>query len=157
MICVGLLKKIHEKMACIICHDSTSEPLYHNNYCSCKYEKHASCWIDYVHSKSILTCPICRKEISVKQPVPQKRNLPYTTQINLNQEEHGQSLTYHEFQEYLSENIITHNRSHIIQHRQSLIHNQQPQQQESKWKKITKMVLTLSIIVVIVVVITVLI
>jgi elongation factor P--beta-lysine ligase len=70
-------------------------------------------------------------------------------------EEQAQSLTYQEFQDYLSENIITHNRSNITQQRQRLIQNQQPQ--ESKWNKITKMVLTLSIIVVIVVVIAVLI
>lgn len=143
-------------MTCIICHDSTSEPLYDNTYCSCKYEKHASCWIDYVHSNSKLNCPICRKDLSIKQPISQPiRNLPYATRMEIIPEEHTQTLTYQEFQDYLSENIITHNRSNITQQRQRLIQNQQPQ--ESKWNKITKMVLTLSIIVVIVVVIAVLI
>ncbi len=142
-------------MTCIICHDSTSEPLYENKYCSCKYEKHASCWIDYVHSKTTLSCPICRKELSVKQPAPPKRNLPYATRMEPISEENIQSLSYQEFQDYLSENIIMHNRSHITQQRQSLIHNQS--QQENKCNKITKMILTLSIIVVIIVVVAVLI
>lgn len=140
-------------MTCIICHDSTSEPLYDNTYCSCKYEKHASCWIDYVHSNSKLNCPTCRKDLSIKQHISQPiRNLPYTTRMEPIHEEHTQTLTYQEFQDYLSENILTHNSRHI-QHR--LIQNQS--QPESKWKKITKIVLTLSIIVVIVIVIAVLI
>ena len=49
-------------MECIICQDDTSEYLQDNTFCDCKYKIHASCWIDYVHSKTTVTCLICRKE-----------------------------------------------------------------------------------------------
>ena len=49
-------------MECIICQDDTSESLQDNTFCDCKYKVHASCWIDYVHSKTTVTCLICRKE-----------------------------------------------------------------------------------------------
>jgi len=49
-------------MECIICQDITSETLQDNTLCDCKYKIHASCWIDYVHSKTTVTCLICRKE-----------------------------------------------------------------------------------------------
>ena len=51
-----------DKMECIICQDITSETLQDNTLCDCKYKIHASCWIDYVHSKTTVTCLICRKE-----------------------------------------------------------------------------------------------
>jgi len=51
-----------DKMECIICQDITSETLQDNTLCDCKYKIHASCWIDYVHSKITVTCLICRKE-----------------------------------------------------------------------------------------------
>lgn len=49
-------------MECIICQDDTSESLQDNTFCDCKYKVHPSCWIDYVHSKTTVTCLICRKE-----------------------------------------------------------------------------------------------
>ena len=49
-------------MECIICQDDTSESLQDNTLCDCKYKIHASCWIDYVHSKTTVTCLMCRKE-----------------------------------------------------------------------------------------------
>ena len=49
-------------MECIICQDANSEPLQDNTSCTCKYKVHASCWIDYVHSKTIVTCLMCRKD-----------------------------------------------------------------------------------------------
>ena len=49
-------------MECIICQDDTSEYLQDNTFCDCKYKIHASCWSDYVHSKTTVTCLICRKE-----------------------------------------------------------------------------------------------
>ena len=49
-------------MECIICQDDTSESLQDNTLCDCKYKIHASCWIDYVHSKTTVTCLLCRSE-----------------------------------------------------------------------------------------------
>ena len=49
-------------MECIICQDDKSEPLHDNIFCTCKYKIHTSCWIDYVHSKTTVTCLMCRKE-----------------------------------------------------------------------------------------------
>jgi len=49
-------------MECIICQDTTFEPLQDNTLCECKYKIHASCWIDYVHSKTTVTCLLCRSE-----------------------------------------------------------------------------------------------
>ena len=49
-------------MECIICQDTTSETLQDNTLCDCKYKIHASCWIDYVHSKTTVTCLLCRSE-----------------------------------------------------------------------------------------------
>lgn len=56
------LYRMDDKMECIICQDTTSETLQDNTLCECKYKIHASCWIDYVHSKTTVTCLICRKE-----------------------------------------------------------------------------------------------
>jgi len=49
-------------MECIICQDTTSETLQDNTLCDCKYKIHASCWIDYLHSKTTVTCLLCRSE-----------------------------------------------------------------------------------------------
>ena len=58
-------------MECIICQDTTSELLQDNTFCDCKYKIHASCWIDYVHSKTTVTCLICRKErVESKKDMP---------------------------------------------------------------------------------------
>ena len=49
-------------MECIICQDTTSETLQDNTLCDCKYKIHVSCWIDYIHSKTTVTCLLCRSE-----------------------------------------------------------------------------------------------
>ena len=49
-------------MECIICYDTGPEPLQDNIWCTCKYKIHNSCWIDYVHSKTKVTCLICHQE-----------------------------------------------------------------------------------------------
>lgn len=49
-------------MECIICQDIGAEPLQDNTSCTCKYKVHNSCWIDYVNSKTNVTCLLCRKE-----------------------------------------------------------------------------------------------
>lgn len=64
-------------MECIICQDDTSEPLQDNTLCDCKYKIHASCWIDYVHSKTTVTCLMCRKErVESKKEIPSAPPLP---------------------------------------------------------------------------------
>ena len=64
-------------MECIICQDDNSEYLQDNTSCDCKYKVHASCWIDYVHSKTNVTCLICRKErIEYKKEIPSAPPLP---------------------------------------------------------------------------------
>ena len=58
-------------MECIICQDDTSESLQDNTFCDCKYKIHASCWIDYVHSKTTVICLLCRKErMESKKEIP---------------------------------------------------------------------------------------
>ena len=65
------LYRMDDKMECIICQDITSETLQDNTLCDCKYKIHASCWIDYVHSKTTVTCLICRKErVESKKEMP---------------------------------------------------------------------------------------
>jgi len=51
---------------CIICHDIGDEPIFANIKCPCKYHYHNSCWVEYVHSKQILTCPYCSKNITIR-------------------------------------------------------------------------------------------
>ena len=93
-------------MECIICQDSGAEPLQDNTACSCKYKRHTSCWIDYVHSSTNLKCLMCRKDLSVKQtpktksslttPLRQATSIPYSPQLSP-VEETGQQITYQEF------------------------------------------------------------
>lgn len=64
-------------MECIICQDDTSESLQDNTFCDCKYKVHPSCWIDYVHSKTTVTCLICRKEhVESKKDIASAPPLP---------------------------------------------------------------------------------
>lgn len=52
-------------MECIICQlHEDEEPIQENTTCPCKYKRHASCWIDYVNSRPVLTCPMCRRTLS---------------------------------------------------------------------------------------------
>jgi len=97
---------IASKMECIICQDSGAEPLQDNTACSCKYKRHTTCWIDYVHSATNLKCLMCRKDLSVKAapksksppiaPVRPLPSIPYTPQ-HAPVEEIGQQITYQEF------------------------------------------------------------
>lgn len=45
-------------MECIICKGVGVEPLSDNTNCSCKYKRHNSCWIDYVHSTDKVKDPL---------------------------------------------------------------------------------------------------
>jgi hypothetical protein len=51
-------------MECLICLNAGPEPLQENTACSCRYKRHISCWIDYVHSQPTLKCPTCRKNLA---------------------------------------------------------------------------------------------
>jgi hypothetical protein len=90
-------------MDCIICQDSGSEPLKDNTSCPCKYKRHSSCWIDYVHSKTKVTCPICRIDLTVKSTPKtslisprQIQPVPYTPEQRTIPDERGQETTYQE-------------------------------------------------------------
>lgn len=105
-------------MECIICQDTGSEPLQDNTSCTCKYKRHISCWIDYVHSRQKVICPLCRKDLTVKatpktkstlhtplrQSAPQPVQPPYTPQLRTIPEESGRQITYQEFCEIVHQN-----------------------------------------------------
>jgi hypothetical protein len=57
-------------MECLFCLSSGTEPIQDNTTCPCRYKRHISCWIDYVHSKPTLQCPTCRKDLTIKRPIP---------------------------------------------------------------------------------------
>lgn len=88
-------------MECIICKDSGSESIQDNTHCKCKYKYHSSCWIDYIHSKNKITCPLCRIDISIKSlpkptlhtPLIQATAPPYAVQNTASE----QQITYQEF------------------------------------------------------------
>lgn len=90
-------------MECIICQDTRLEPVIYNTNCSCKYKRHNSCWIDYVHSRKKLICPLCRKELTAKKPRTSIRQsvqiapMPYAPQPDTIPEESGRQITYQEF------------------------------------------------------------
>ena len=78
-----------DNMECIICQDDNSEYLQDNTFCDCKYKVHASCWIDYVHSKTIVTCLMCRKErVETKKEISYAPSLP--TILEEQSQEQGQ-------------------------------------------------------------------
>ncbi len=54
-------------MECIICRESGNETLFDNYSCECKYKRHNSCWIDYVHSTDKVKCLLCRQEIKANK------------------------------------------------------------------------------------------
>ena len=165
MISIGIILIIvTSKMECIICQDSGTEPLQDNTACSCKYKRHTSCWIDYVHSTTNLKCLMCRKDLSVKAtpkskspptvPVRLPPSIPYSPQRTPD-EETGQQITYQEFIDTVAQsNSYQHTRNIEVQ---PSIRVQQPQQQVvqkpiSKFKKCLKIALCLVIIIVIVIV-----
>jgi len=52
-------------MECLICKDTGTEPLQDITNCTCKYQCHNSCWIDYVNSQHNLKCAMCRRVIKL--------------------------------------------------------------------------------------------
>jgi hypothetical protein len=100
-------------MECLICKDSGQEPLQENISCKCKYKRHNSCWIDYVHSRPKTTCPLCRTDLSMKTKYTPK--VPYTPQLGTIPEERSRE-----------ERLILVTQSY---QNESVIQVQQPQQQ----------------------------
>ncbi len=147
-------------MECIICQDTGSEPLHENTSCKCKYKRHISCWIDYVHSRDKVICPLCRVDLSSK-PVPKTKTsmssptittplrlshqTPYTPQLITIPEEQGRQITYQEF-------VDTVNQNTIIQVRPSVQPVAQPENPKDLplGKKIAKVIIGLGIITIIV-------
>lgn len=108
-------------MECIICQDTGSEPVQDNTTCSCKYKRHSSCWIDYVHSRDKVICPLCRKDLTIKETPKTKSTIhtplrqsipiastPYAPQLRTIPEETGQQITYQEFVNTVQQYNSTH-------------------------------------------------
>jgi hypothetical protein len=150
-------------MSCIICQDSGSEPLQDNTSCKCKYKRHISCWIDYVHSRDKVICPLCRVDLTTK-PIPKTKTsmnsiptittplrltqqTPYSSQLSSIPEEQGTQITYQEFAQTVQENTI-------IQVRPSIQPVSQPENPKDLplCKKIAKVIIGLSIVAIIVLV-----
>ena len=112
-------------MECLICKDSGEEPLQDNTACPCKYKRHNSCWIDYIHSRSKTSCPLCRTDLSVKAKYTPK--VPYTPQLRTIPEERSRE-----------ERLIQITQSY---QNESIIEVQQPQQQFQK--KVSKFLTSL--------------
>jgi len=140
-------------MDCIICQDTGSEPVQDNISCKCKYKLHSSCWIDYVHSRKKVICPLCRTDLSIKtnQPSTAKTpfiqsvpvQMPYTPSLHTIQEETGHQISYQEFVNNVHNNIRVEN-TYI---------NRQPSNQS---KKITKFIIICGIIIAVIILICIL-
>ncbi len=120
-------------MNCIICQDSAIEHLQENTHCKCKYKYHIECWIDYVHSKDKITCPLCRKVITIKSTPKSVSNrieiiqspviqatVPYTPEQPGQQ---GQQISYQEFVDIIRQNDINHSAIQIHSTTQSSLSN----------------------------------
>ena len=148
-------------MSCIICQESGPEPLHENYNCSCKYKRHDSCWIDYVHSTTKVKCLLCRKDIvappktntSMNKTVNPIQVTSQTTPYSQPLLPTGQRITYEEFCEI----IHSHNNSYQNAPLPPQQPQQQPQQQEKKKtiNTFTKVLLGLCIVAVIVLIIVV--
>lgn len=130
-------------MECIICQDSGVEPLQNNTSCTCKYKRHISCWIDYVHSNKILKCPLCRKEIATSRKPIQPHFVPYTSRLQTIQEENSYQNTYQYERE---ENIIQGSIG---------LSNSESKQNISWGKKVVKIVILFGLLTVIIIVLSV--
>jgi hypothetical protein len=158
---VGIINNAVNKMECIICQDSGSEPLQDNTSCTCKYKRHPSCWIDYVHSREKVICPLCRKDLSVKpkskptektplrQPTPVQT--PYTPQLRTIPEESGRQITYQEFVDTINNYNRTQNT--IVEVRPSIQPVPVTSKPQTRAQKIVKLVVILGIIVAVLVLI----
>lgn len=134
-------------MECIICQDKGSEPLQENTFCTCKYKTHNSCWVDYVHSKDKVTCPLCRKDLSfkpatihtplIRPSAPPPSSAPYIP----SQE---QQITYQEFVEIIRQH---QSRNTVITIPTAVQQTQQIQQtQQPNSKKMIKVLIGLALV-----------
>jgi len=152
-------------MDCIICQDSGSEPLQDNTACSCKYKRHSSCWIDYVHSTPHIKCLMCRKDLTVKPTPKTKSSLtrplrqnqttaPYAPELTPPPDSWRQ-ITYQEFVDTINQSNSYQQNTTIevrpIQQATPRVEQVQPKVM-SKSQKLLKIALCLGILVAIVVV-----
>jgi uncharacterized Zn finger protein (UPF0148 family) len=151
-------------MECIICQDTGLEPVQDNTTCSCKYKCHPSCWVDYVHSREKVICPLCRKDLTVKKTPKTKSSMntplrasapaittPYAPQLRTIPEDSGRQITYQEFVDTINNHMATHNT--VIEVHQPPQRVANPQRIQTKGEKIAKLVVILGIIVAVVVLI----
>ena len=150
-------------MQCIICQDTGLEPIQDNTTCSCKYKCHSSCWIDYVHSREKVNCPLCRKDLSVKknskpnstiltpliQSVQTTPTAPYTSEVRTPLEESGRQITYQEFVDTIQQYNLHTN----IEVRSSVQAEALPPKQATKSEKIIKMIVCFGILIAVIVLI----
>jgi hypothetical protein len=103
-------------MECIICLTDGSEPLQENQTCPCKYKRHNTCWVDYVHSVAVVKCPMCRHVLSQ----PRKPRIPTVVSTNPihNQREVGETISYQQFVEIIQAATEVHERQEQEQQRQ---------------------------------------
>jgi hypothetical protein len=146
-------------MECIICQDTGSEPLQDNTSCTCKYKRHISCWIDYVHSRQKVICPLCRKDLTVKPtskpnihtPLRQStpvQQTPYTPQLRTIPEETGRIITYQEFCDIVHQNNQQMQQNVVIQVNNTT--QVTTNTNETKAKKLCKVAVVLGILAVII-------
>lgn len=150
-------------MQCIICQDTGLEPVQDNTTCSCKYKCHSSCWIDYVHSREKVNCPLCRKDLSVKknskpnstiltpliQSVPITPISPYTSEVRITLEESSRQITYQEF----VNTIQQYNSYRNIEIHSSVQPQPLSSNQSTKGEKIIKIIVCFGILVAVIVLI----
>jgi len=144
-------------MECIICQDINQELLQENTSCSCKYNFHLSCWIDYIHSKIKITCPLCRKDLAIKpslikqstihtpllQPTVTPTIPPYALQEHNQTPVSPQQISYYQFVDIINQ----YNSS------QNTIIEIPPTQNLSSSHKLIKVIFGLAIIVLIITII----
>lgn len=151
-------------MECIICQDIGPEPVQDNKTCSCKYKCHSSCWIDYVHSREKVICPLCRRDLTAKktpktkstmytplrQPIATAPSItPYTSHLHTIPEESGRQITYQEF----VDTIQQYNTNTIIEGRPSIQPEPSPPNQSTKGEKIVKMIICFGILITVIIII----
>lgn len=147
-------------MQCIICQDTGLEPVQDNTTCSCKYKHHSSCWIDYVHSREKVICPLCRKDLTAKKTpkptihTPLRQSLtttptaPYTSEVRTSIEESSQ-ITYQEF----VDTIQQYNSNTTIEFCPYIQSQPLHPKQSTKAEKIIKMIVCFGILVAVIVLI----
>jgi hypothetical protein len=89
---------------CIICLGVGDEPLIENNRCPCKYKRHNSCWIDYVHSIPNIICLECK--VNLSSNAPSNRPQPVITTPLLNTQTSHISISIPNTQSQNTENRI---------------------------------------------------